>query len=67
MGDEGARALAAHPDAFAHFEELRVDENFLSRAGIAPLKRLGPKLTAGGQKDVDDSTGEASRYVSVSE
>jgi len=67
MGEAGVKALVKHADAFAHLERLVVDDNFLGSADIAALKVLGPKLSAKLQKDVDDSTNEAIRYVSVGE
>ncbi|MCX5741678.1 MAG: TIGR02996 domain-containing protein [Proteobacteria bacterium] len=65
MTDEGAAALAAHKDAFAHLDEIDVSENYLSSAGTKLLKGLCKKVTGlGDQKDDDDPE---YRSVSVGE
>lgn len=67
MDDQGARSLATSPERLRHLDYLDVSANFLSEAGIARLSKLGCRVVADRQRDVDDSTGEALRYVAVGE
>jgi uncharacterized protein (TIGR02996 family) len=63
MGPDGARALLAHADRFAHLEALDLSQNYLPGAMEPELARLCPAVKLGHQK-VEDEWG---RYVSVSE
>ena len=54
MTDDGARALAAHRDAFAHLDRLVVSLNYLSKAGTAVLKGVAKAVEAGKQRDDND-------------
>ena len=64
MTDEGAAALVANKDAFAHLDELIVDDNYLTPAGVKSLKGLCKKVRGNDQKDDDDPE---YRSVSVAE
>lgn len=66
MSDEGARSLAAAPQALRHLATITVTDNFLTRAGIAALRKLGPTIVSKEQKDFDDDD-PSYRYVSVAE
>ncbi len=72
MGDEGARALARTPKAFAHLEQLDVSHSFLTIDGIHALAVLSCPLVTKGQQtphpaDPDYPDPHNGRYVSVSE
>lgn len=66
MSDEGARSLAADPQALRHLATITVTDNFLSRAGLAELRKIGPTIVSKEQKDLDDDD-PSFRYVSVAE
>ena len=67
MDDHGARALTTSPERLRHLDLLNVRENFLSKDGIDRLAKLGCRVLADDQRDVDDSTNEALRYVAAGE
>jgi len=50
MTDDGARALAAHPEAFAHHHRLDVSKNYLTRRGIYALTGLARRVITKGQR-----------------
>ena len=64
LTDEGARALAATREAFAHLSHLALDENFLTAEGIDVVQGLCPNVTTERQKEPWE---EGERYVSLSE
>ncbi len=68
MTDEGAEAMAAHADAFSHLEVLDLTRNFLTKKGIAAVKKLAKKVITGGQESADDDgDGGGHYYVSIAE
>jgi uncharacterized protein (TIGR02996 family) len=68
MTDAGAEALAANPKAFPKLQELNVDDNYLTAAGIKLLKKLAKNVSASSQDTPDDyGDDEVYRYVSVGE
>ncbi len=68
MTDDGTDALIARAKSFGKLKALKVDDNFLSPAGVRALKKAFPFATANAQKAADDSIeGETHYYVSVSE
>jgi len=68
LTDAGAEALAANPKAFPKLEELNVEENYLSSAGIKLVAKLAKKVISKNQREADDfGDGELYRYVSVGE
>src|SRR5262249_16026507 len=69
MSDEGAKVILDAKKAFSHLKTLNVNENFLSKKTIAPLKGMGgPEIIHRTQKEDDDSIeGEIYRYVTVAE
>ena len=67
MTDEGAEALAAHPDAFKHLDVLDLTRNFLSKKGIALVKNLAKKVITADQEQGDEDGEETHYYVSVAE
>jgi uncharacterized protein (TIGR02996 family) len=68
MSDEGALALAAHPDAFKHLEVLDLTRNYLSKKGIAAVKSLCKKVITADQEEADDyGDGEVHRYPRITE
>lgn len=69
MARDGAKAILDNAKAFAHLEQLNVNDNFLTKAEVQKLKKLGkPPVVSKEQKDDDDSVeGEIYRYVTVSE
>jgi hypothetical protein len=54
MTDEGAGILAAGQAQLQHLGGLNVEENYLTKAGIAKLKGCAKVVNAGGQRDDDD-------------
>lgn len=60
LSDDGARALAAHADAFPKLARVDVSESFLTAAGIGALRDAFDNVIA-----LEQRTGE--RYVSVGE
>lgn len=68
MMSDGAKALVEAKKAFSHLEALSVDDNHLSKADVALLKReLGSKVFSKSQREADVDEGRVYRYVSVSE
>lgn len=63
MGIEGARALAEHPQAFAHLEQIVVDDNYLPDEARGLLAPFGPALVFGSQR----AEGDYGRYASAIE
>jgi len=66
MTDEGAAALLARRERFAHVRRLDVSDNYLGAAALAALAHIAPgiELVDRGQKELFDG---AQRYVSVGE
>ena len=50
MTDDGARALAADPEAFAHLHRLDVSKNYLTQAGIDVIAGLARRVITTGQR-----------------
>jgi hypothetical protein len=65
MDDEGARALAAHPEAFASLETLDVSDNYLSDEGLYLLKGLGCAVVSSTQEKFEEWEEGEHRYVSA--
>jgi uncharacterized protein (TIGR02996 family) len=64
LGDEGATAILTNAARFAHLKVLDLSRSYLSKAVIAQLEAIGPKVITEsnqGATDRDD------RYVSISE
>jgi uncharacterized protein (TIGR02996 family) len=60
LSDEGAAAIAKHPDAFGHLKSLDVSNNFLSDESLDALRKVCP-IVSSEQRDEED------RYVALSE
>lgn len=67
MTDEGALALAAHPDAFKHLEVLDLTRNYLTKKGIDAVKKLAKKVVTADQEEADGDGDDAYRYVRIAE
>jgi Ran GTPase-activating protein (RanGAP) involved in mRNA processing and transport len=67
MTDEGALALAAHPDAFKHLDVLDLTRNYLTKKGIDAVKKLAKKVITADQETADEWDGEPHYYVRVTE
>jgi len=68
MTETGVDALIANAKAFPKLKALDVTDNFLSTEAVRAIKKAFPFVTAGGQKEPDDSIeGETHYYVSVAE
>lgn len=67
MTDEGALAMAAHPEAFKHLEVLDLTRNFLTKKGIAAVKNLAKKVITADQETADEDGEDTYYYVAVAE
>lgn len=65
LGDDDAIVLAKCLAGFERLETLSVAESFLTKRGVAALRKLGGSLEAKGQRREGED--HAGRYVSVSE
>lgn len=66
LSDDGAQAIAAHADAFRHLAEIDVSRTYVTPAGLAALRAIGPQVIASEMRDGEDE-GEGYRYVAVGE
>jgi uncharacterized protein (TIGR02996 family) len=64
LGDEGARAILARKDRFAHLEVLDLSRSYLSDSVIAELQAIGPRVIT---ESNQGATERDDRYVSISE
>jgi uncharacterized protein (TIGR02996 family) len=67
LTDEGAHALLAHADSFAHLDSLDLDENFLSDEMCAQLASLCKHVILGVQREPAEWDGEPRYFVAVGE
>lgn len=67
LTDAGAQQIANHRDAFAHLDELDVNDNYLTDSGLRALAGCAKKITSEDQREVDDPDDPDSRYPSVGE
>jgi len=64
LSDEGARAIAAHKDAFKHLAELNVSDTYVTADGVKLLAGCAKRVVADSLRDGDEPD---DRYVSVGE
>jgi uncharacterized protein (TIGR02996 family) len=65
MSDDGAATLFRLQRAFAHLEEIDVEDNFITREGERLLEQTKLRMEIGEQRD--DEGDPSNRYVSVAE
>ena len=67
MTDEGAASLAAAKESLKHLEVLDLTRNYLTKAGIAAVKGICPKVITDRQEKADDDGDEAYYYTAIAE
>jgi uncharacterized protein (TIGR02996 family) len=66
LGDDGARAILEHADAFRHLESINLGMSYIVDEDVlAGLRRLGPKVDVSDQQEPGED-GE-DRYVQIAE
>ena len=67
LSDAGAASLAAKASGFSHLARLDVSDNYLTKPGLAAVKKLSKKVESGKQRKPYEDDEESRRYVSVGE